>query len=122
MPIRPHFKNIVSWRRYFTSRTISAWIVRREELFLAMEGSKESLVRHSLTRCKSKEFACKTTCFLIFVGQTLGGRLRSRTWNLDRGCGIRIYGTVMASQDDFDIIVESRSGHAGSPHRSIDPI
>ncbi|MER8779357.1 M20 aminoacylase family protein [Mesorhizobium sp. M0977] len=31
-------------------------------------------------------------------------------------------GPIMASQDDFDIIVKGRGGHAASPSRTIDPV
>ncbi|MER9020049.1 M20 aminoacylase family protein [Mesorhizobium sp. M0898] len=31
-------------------------------------------------------------------------------------------GPIMGSQDDFDIIVKGRGGHAASPHRTIDPV
>ncbi|RWQ32700.1 MAG: amidohydrolase [Mesorhizobium sp.] len=32
------------------------------------------------------------------------------------------HGAIMGSQDDFDIIVNGRGGHAASPHRTIDPV
>lgn len=35
--------------------------------------------------------------------------------------GIRS-GPIMASQDDFEIIVKGRGGHAAAPHRAIDPV
>lgn len=31
-------------------------------------------------------------------------------------------GPMMASQDDFDIVVKGRGGHAALPHRTIDPV
>ncbi|WP_352713793.1 M20/M25/M40 family metallo-hydrolase [Mesorhizobium sp. M0586] len=31
-------------------------------------------------------------------------------------------GPTMGSQDDFDIIVKGRGGHAASPHRTVDPV
>ncbi|MER8724833.1 M20 aminoacylase family protein [Mesorhizobium sp. M1027] len=31
-------------------------------------------------------------------------------------------GPIMGSQDDFDIIVKGRGGHAASPHRTVDPV
>ncbi|MGY3629738.1 amidohydrolase [Bradyrhizobium sp. USDA 3686] len=31
-------------------------------------------------------------------------------------------GPIMASQDDFDIVVKGRGGHAAAPHRTIDPV
>lgn len=31
-------------------------------------------------------------------------------------------GPIMGSQDDFDIIVKGKGGHAASPHRTIDPV
>ncbi|OBP74996.1 M20 aminoacylase family protein [Mesorhizobium loti] len=31
-------------------------------------------------------------------------------------------GPIMASQDDFDIVVKGRGGHAASPSRTIDPV
>ncbi|UPJ26414.1 M20 aminoacylase family protein [Bradyrhizobium sp. CW1] len=31
-------------------------------------------------------------------------------------------GPIMASQDDFDIIVKGRGGHAAKPHETIDPV
>ncbi|TIY01569.1 MAG: amidohydrolase, partial [Mesorhizobium sp.] len=31
-------------------------------------------------------------------------------------------GAIMGSQDDFDIIVKGRGGHAASPHRTVDPV
>ncbi|MER8412994.1 M20 aminoacylase family protein [Mesorhizobium sp. M1342] len=31
-------------------------------------------------------------------------------------------GPIMGSQDDFDIIVQGRGGHAAHPHRTIDPV
>ncbi|MGY3079402.1 amidohydrolase [Bradyrhizobium sp. LM6.10] len=31
-------------------------------------------------------------------------------------------GPIMASQDDFDIIVKGRDGHAAKPHETIDPV
>lgn len=31
-------------------------------------------------------------------------------------------GPIMSSQDDFDIIVKGRGGHAADPHRTIDPV
>lgn len=31
-------------------------------------------------------------------------------------------GPIMGSQDDFDLIVKGRGGHAASPHRAIDPV
>ncbi|MER9178342.1 M20 family metallopeptidase [Mesorhizobium sp. M0955] len=31
-------------------------------------------------------------------------------------------GPIMGSQDDFDIVVKGRGGHAASPHRTIDPV
>ncbi|RWL93034.1 MAG: amidohydrolase [Mesorhizobium sp.] len=35
--------------------------------------------------------------------------------------GIR-HGAIMGSQDDFDIVVKGRGGHAAHPHRTIDPV
>ncbi|WP_192244539.1 M20 aminoacylase family protein [Mesorhizobium silamurunense] len=32
------------------------------------------------------------------------------------------HGPIMGSQDDFDIVVKGRGGHAASPHRTIDPV
>ncbi|MCK1476765.1 amidohydrolase [Bradyrhizobium sp. 197] len=32
------------------------------------------------------------------------------------------YGPMMASQDDFDIVVKGKGGHAAAPHRAIDPV
>lgn len=31
-------------------------------------------------------------------------------------------GPIMASQDDFDIVVKGKGGHAALPHRAIDPV
>lgn len=31
-------------------------------------------------------------------------------------------GPIMASQDDFEIVVKGRGGHAASPHQTIDPV
>lgn len=31
-------------------------------------------------------------------------------------------GPMMASQDDFEIVVKGRGGHAAAPHRAIDPV
>ncbi|WP_407151101.1 M20 aminoacylase family protein [Bradyrhizobium sp. ORS 86] len=31
-------------------------------------------------------------------------------------------GPIMASQDDFDIVVKGRGGHAAAPHQAIDPV
>lgn len=31
-------------------------------------------------------------------------------------------GPIMASQDDFDIVVKGRGGHAAKPHETIDPV
>lgn len=31
-------------------------------------------------------------------------------------------GPIMGSQDDFDIIVKGKGGHAASPHRTVDPV
>ncbi|RWL77917.1 MAG: amidohydrolase [Mesorhizobium sp.] len=31
-------------------------------------------------------------------------------------------GAIMGSQDDFDIVVKGRGGHAASPHRTVDPV
>lgn len=31
-------------------------------------------------------------------------------------------GPVMASQDDFDIVVKGRGGHAAKPHETVDPV
>lgn len=31
-------------------------------------------------------------------------------------------GPMMASQDDFDIVVKGKGGHAAAPHRTIDPV
>lgn len=31
-------------------------------------------------------------------------------------------GPIMGSQDDFDIVVKGRGGHAAYPHRTIDPV
>ncbi|WP_309500940.1 amidohydrolase [Bradyrhizobium arachidis] len=32
------------------------------------------------------------------------------------------HGPVTAAQDDFDIVVKGRGGHAAAPHRTIDPV
>lgn len=31
-------------------------------------------------------------------------------------------GSIMGSQDDFDIVVKGKGGHAAEPHRTIDPV
>ncbi|AZN98037.1 MAG: amidohydrolase [Mesorhizobium sp.] len=31
-------------------------------------------------------------------------------------------GPIMGSQDDFDIVVKGKGGHAASPHRTVDPV
>lgn len=32
------------------------------------------------------------------------------------------HGSMMGSQDDFDIVVKGKGGHAASPHRTVDPV
>ncbi|ESY46599.1 MULTISPECIES: M20 aminoacylase family protein [unclassified Mesorhizobium] len=32
------------------------------------------------------------------------------------------HGSMMGSQDDFDIVVKGMGGHAASPHRTVDPV
>ncbi|WP_156941844.1 peptidase dimerization domain-containing protein, partial [Mesorhizobium sp. LSJC255A00] len=32
------------------------------------------------------------------------------------------HGSIMGSQDDFDIVVKGRGGHAADPHWTIDPV
>ncbi|BCG97333.1 MULTISPECIES: M20 aminoacylase family protein [unclassified Mesorhizobium] len=31
-------------------------------------------------------------------------------------------GGIMAAQDDFDVVVKGRGGHAAAPHRAVDPV
>ncbi|MDA9536985.1 amidohydrolase [Bradyrhizobium sp. CCBAU 21362] len=42
--------------------------------------------------------------------------------DLDVGRFALCDGPIMASQDDFDILVKGRGGHAAAPHRAIDPV
>ncbi|TIP35186.1 MAG: amidohydrolase, partial [Mesorhizobium sp.] len=41
---------------------------------------------------------------------------------LDVGKFAICHGSIMGSQDDFDIVVKGRGGHAAHPYRTIDPV
>ncbi|MCK1518793.1 M20 aminoacylase family protein [Bradyrhizobium sp. 17] len=52
----------------------------------------------------------------------------SRVFGMHNSPGIEVGhfaicdGPILASQDDFDIVVKGKGGHAASPHRAIDPV
>ncbi|MCK1688316.1 M20 aminoacylase family protein [Bradyrhizobium sp. 145] len=52
----------------------------------------------------------------------------SRVFGMHNAPGMEVgkfgicHGPVMAAQDDFDIVVQGRGGHAAAPHRTIDPV
>ncbi|MDA9406968.1 M20 aminoacylase family protein [Bradyrhizobium sp. CCBAU 45384] len=52
----------------------------------------------------------------------------SRVFGMHNGPGMEVgtfaicNGAIMGSQDNFDIVVKGKGGHAASPHKNIDPI